>query len=122
MKVAGLGFRAGATISSLRSALAGAGGAVGVSALATSDAKAGSAAFVALAAELGLPVVPVSPVDLAAQATLTNSARVREKTGVGSLAEAAALAGSGSNARLLGPRVVSDDHMATAAIAVGKTE
>lgn len=119
MTVAGLGFRANADIASLRAALAAAGGARGVTALATSDAKAGAAVIVAFAAELGLPIIGVSTADLTAQATLTDSARVRTKTGAGSLAEAAALAASGSDARLLAPRAVSPDHMATAAIAIG---
>lgn len=119
MTVAGIGFRSEATVASLRAALAAAGGADGVTALATSEAKAGSAVMLAFAAELGLPVLGVSLADLAAQTTLTDSARVREKTGAGSLAEAAALAGIGSNARLLAPRAVSPDHMATAAIAKG---
>jgi len=118
MKVAGMGFRAKADIASLRAALTAAGGADGVTALATSDSKAGAATFVAFAAELGLPIKSISLADLAAQGTLTESARVRAKTGAGSLAEAAALAAIGSDARLLGPRAVSDDHMATAAIAV----
>lgn len=119
MKVAGLGFRAEASLASLRAALAAAGGAVGVTALATSEAKAGAAVMVAFAAELGLPIVGVSAADLATQVTLTDSARVRQKTGAGSLAEAAALAPIGSDARLSGPRAVSPDHMATAAIAIG---
>lgn len=119
MKVAGLGFRTGANVASLRAALAAAGGAEGVTALATSEAKVGTAVFAAFAAELRLPIVGVSPANLARQVTLTDSARVREKTGAGSLAEAAALAAIGSDARLLAPRAVSADHMATAAIAVG---
>ena len=118
MKVAGLGFRASADVASLRAALAAAGGAEGVTALATSEPKAGADAILAFAAELGVPVIPVSAMDLAAQNTLTDSARVRAKTGAGSLAEAAALAASGSDARLLGSRAVSADRMATAAIAV----
>lgn len=119
MKVAGLGFRADASVASLRAALLAAGGADGVTALATSDAKASASVILALAAELGLPVIGISSADLAAQTTLTDSARVREKTGAGSLAEAAALAAIGSDARLLGPRAVAFDHMATAAIAIG---
>lgn len=118
MKVAGIGFRAEASVASLHAALAAAGGAEGVTALATSEAKAGAAVILAFAAELELPVVGVSAANLAAQVTLTESARVREKTGAGSLAEAAALAAIGSDARLLGPRAVSGDHMATAAFAV----
>jgi cobalt-precorrin 5A hydrolase len=119
MKVAGIGFRAEASVASLRAALAAAGGADGMTMLATSEAKAGAAVIVAFAVELGLPVVGVSAADLARQVTLTESARVRAKTGAGSLAEAAALAVLGSDGRLLGARSVSDDHMATAAIAVG---
>lgn len=119
MKVAGLGFRTEASVASLRAALLAAGGADGVTALATSDAKASASVILALAAELGLPVIGISSADLAAQTTLTDSARVREKTGAGSLAEAAALAAIGSDARLLGPRAVAFDHMATAAIAIG---
>lgn len=119
MKVAGLGFRAEATVASLHAALAAAGGADGVTALATSEAKAGAATMRAFAAELGLPVMGVTVADLAAQATLTQSVRVRAKTGAGSLAEAAALAIAGFDAQLLAPRAVSGDHMATAAIAVG---
>ena len=119
MKVAGIGFRAEATVASLRSAMNAAGGPVGVTALATSEAKAGADVMRAFAAELGLPIIAVAPADLAQQVTLTESARVRAKTGAGSLAEAAALAALGSDARLLGPRAVSADHMATAAIAVG---
>lgn len=118
MKVAGIGFRAEAGLASLRAALAAAGGAQGVTALATSEAKAGAAVLLAFAEELGLSIVGISTADLAAQITLTDSARVREKTGAGSLAEAAAMATIGSNARLLGARAVSSDHMATAAIAV----
>lgn len=121
MTVAGLGFRAAASVASLRAALDAAGGPVGVTALATSEAKAGAAVIAAFAAELGLPIVGISPADLAAQDTLTDSARVRQKTGAGSLAEAAALAALGSGARLLGPRLVSPDRMATAAIAKGPT-
>ena len=119
MKVAGIGFRAEATVASLRSALNAAGGPVGVTALATSEAKAGADVMRAFAAELGLPIIAVAPADLAQQVTLTESARVREKTGAGSLAEAAALAAIGSDARLLAHRSVSADHMATAAIAEG---
>lgn len=122
MKVAGLGFRTGATVASLHAALLAAGGADELTALATSEAKAGAAVLLAFAAELSLPIIAVSWADLAAQTTLTESARVREKTGAGSLAEAAALAAIGSKARLLAPRAVSPDHMATAAIAVGITE
>lgn len=118
MRVAGLGFREGADVASLRDALAAAGGAPGVVALATADAKANAGALLVLAAELALPVHAVAPAELAAVTTLTCSANVFARYGAGSLAEAAALAVAGPGARLLGPRAVSSDRMATAAIAV----
>ena len=119
MKVAGLGFRAAASVASLRDALEAAGGADGVTRLATVDSKAGAAAILALAEELHVSVQGISPDGLAAMPTFTRSARVLDRFGTGSLAEAAALAAAGPGARLLGPRAVSADGLATAAIAKG---
>jgi cobalt-precorrin 5A hydrolase len=119
MKIAGIGFRETAGIDSLRSALMSAGGTDGVMALATAAEKAEAVALVALAAELHLPIRAITPVALAAIETPTRSERVTARFGTGSLAEAAALAAAGPAARLLGPRAVSADGMATAAIAEG---
>jgi cobalt-precorrin 5A hydrolase len=119
MKIAGIGFRETADISSLRSALMSAGGTDGVMALATVADKAEAQALLALATELHLPIRAIAPDALAAVETLTRSERVAARFGTGSLAEAAALAAAGSAARLLGPRAVSADGMATAAIAEG---
>lgn len=115
MRVAGLGFRKAAVADSLRDALGRAG--PGVDMLATAAEKVDAPAFRALAADLGLPVLGIPTDRLAQEATLTRSARVAARFGTGSLAEAAALAAAGPGARLLGPRVVSADGMATAAIA-----
>jgi cobalt-precorrin 5A hydrolase len=119
MKIAGIGFRETAGIDSLRSALMSAGGPGGVMALATAAEKAEAAALVALAEELHLPIRAITPEALAAVETETRSERVAARFGTGSLAEAAALAAAGPAARLLGPRAVSADGMATAAIAEG---
>jgi cobalt-precorrin 5A hydrolase len=119
MKIAGIGFREAAGIDSLRSALMSAGGTDGVMALATAAEKAEARALVALATELHLPIRAIAPDALAAVETLTRSERVAARFGTGSLAEAAALAAAGPTARLLGPRAVSADGMATAAIAEG---
>ncbi len=119
MKIAGIGFRETADIASLRSALMSAGGTDGVMALATVAEKAEALALLALAAELHLPIRAIAPDALAAVETLTWSERVAARFGTGSLAEAAALAAAGPAARLLGPRAVSADGMATAAIAEG---
>lgn len=117
MKVAGLGFRKDATVESLRAALDAAGGAAGLAALATTEAKSGDPAILALARELRLPVYGIAPEDIARQAVVTQSARVHAMHGTGSVAEASALAAAGPGSRLLGPRVTSPDGMATAALA-----
>jgi cobalt-precorrin 5A hydrolase len=117
MIVAGFGFRSGVTLAALRDALARAGGADGVTHLATMAGKAD--ALAPLGRDLGLPVAAVTTAALTAQATLTASGRVQALIGVGSVAEAAALAAAGPGARLRGPRAVSADGTATAAIAEG---
>lgn len=115
MRVAGFGFRKGASAAALADALARAGGAAGVTALATAEDKA--AGLQGIARTLGLPVIGVPKAALAAQPVLTHSARVKALYGTGSLAEASALAAAGPGARLLGPRAQSQDGTATAAIA-----
>ncbi len=117
MRVAGIGFRCGATIGSLRAALRAAGGTDGVTLLATAAEKAAAPVLLALAAELGLPLRAIPRADLQAQITATRSFWSLAVTGTGSLAEAAALAAAGPGSRLIGPRAVSPDGMATAALA-----
>lgn len=117
MIVAGFGFRSGATLAALQDALARAGGPTGVTHLATVAAKAEG--LWPLAQMLGLPVIGVAAADLPGQAVLTHSERVDALFGTGSVAEAAALAAAGPGARLWGPRVVSGNGTATAAIAEG---
>lgn len=115
MRVAGIGFRRAASVASLRDALTRAGGPVDM--LATVAGKAETPVMQELARSLGLPVRATGREVLGAQVTLTESAKVRARFGTGSVAEAAALAVAGPGARLLGPRVVSGDGLATAAIA-----
>lgn len=116
MIVAGFGFRASATLDSLRAALA-ATPTAHPDAIAAPTDKAKVAIFVALAHELGVPVMAIAPDDMHQAVTRTQSARVIEKRGTGSVAEACALRGAGSNAQLNGVRVVSEDRLATCAIA-----
>lgn len=115
MIVAGFGFRSGVTLDALQDALARAGGAVGVTHLATVSAKA--KALDPLARTLDLPVVALEAQALCGVPTLTRSDRVEGLFGTGSVAEAAALAAAGPGARLRGPRAVSADGTATAALA-----
>lgn len=116
MRVAGFGFRAGASEASLRAALDAAGGAAGLTALATAADKADHPALAALAAGLGLPARGVDLQAIAA-APAAPSARAPLRYGGKSLAEAAALAAAGPGARLTAPRAASSDRRATCAIA-----
>ncbi|KFL46255.1 cobalamin biosynthesis protein [Sphingobium sp. SA2] len=120
MIVAGFGFRAGAALPSLRAAFALAQqGQPPVTHLATAQDKL--AALVPLAKALGLPLTGVAPDALAAVATLTRSAASLTARHVGSVAEASAMAEAGAGARLLSPRRISPDRMATCAIAASVT-
>ena len=120
MKVAGLGFRAAASLSALRQALDLAEAAGGrVTALATTPEKADAPALCALAVERGLPILPIT---VAGVATPTQSPHIQAQFGTGSLAEAAALQAAGPGARLTVPRLITPDGQATAAIASGENE
>ncbi|WP_407167173.1 cobalamin biosynthesis protein [Bradyrhizobium sp. ORS 111] len=119
MKVAGFGFRRDATLASLREALREAGGSEGLAAVATVSDKADALALKSLAHELGLPIRSVPADVLAEIVTVTQSELIKEKFGAGSVAESAAIAAAGRGARLISARAVSQDRMATAAIAEG---
>jgi precorrin-4/cobalt-precorrin-4 C11-methyltransferase len=92
MRIAGFGFRGEASLASLKAALEAAGGAKGLTALATAEAKAHAPVIQALADELGLELHAIPRSALEKQDTATWSARVSGHFGTGSLAEAAALA------------------------------
>jgi cobalt-precorrin 5A hydrolase len=119
MIVAGLGFSSSATVNSLRAAYDAAAGAHDVQALATVADKEGHLALASFAETLALPLHFVAAADLAGQRTLTCSNRSRATYGTGSVAEASALAAAGNGARLFSPRHISDDRLATCAIAIG---
>jgi cobalt-precorrin 5A hydrolase len=114
MIVAGFGFRSETTLAALQDALARA-GTRKVTHLATLETKASVLAL--LGDTLDLPVIALSPEALRHQPVLTRSDRVQALHGTGSVAEAAALAAAGPGARLLGPRAISSDGSATAALA-----
>lgn len=113
--VIGLGFRAGASLASLKDAIAALPPGPPPGALATAAGKVAHPALRALAAELGLPILGAGPAALGAQATLSHSPASAALYGTGSVAEAAALAAAPAGAVLDGARVVSADGMATAA-------
>jgi cobalt-precorrin 5A hydrolase len=117
MIVAGFGFRAGATTASLRAALAATSGGQDITHLATPADKA--PALAELAAQLALPLIPIAADRLASLPTITRSPASLAARGIGSVAEACALAGAGKGARLRAARSLSPDRMATCAIAQG---
>jgi cobalt-precorrin 5A hydrolase len=120
VKVAGIGFRGAADLASLQDALQKAlteAGFSGLDAIVTEAAKSREKVFRELAQVMGLPGLGVTQSDLAQMITPTQSQRIVDQFGTGSLAEAAALAAAGPDARLVARRVVSGDGMATAAIA-----
>ena len=121
MIVAGFGFRAGAGLSSLRAAFALAQqGQPPVTHVATAHDK--RAALAPFAEALGLPVIGVAPAGLAEASTHTHSPASQAARGTGSVAEASALSAAGKGARLITPRHISPDRMATCAIAQGSPE
>jgi len=118
VKVAGLGFRSGATLEALREVLHLAEAQGGpVDALACLPAKACASALQRLATERGVPVLAVS---VEGVATPTQSARIMAMHGTGSVAEAAALVAAGGRARLIVARLSAPDGMATCAMAISE--
>ncbi|GAB6841991.1 cobalt-precorrin 5A hydrolase [Methylorubrum rhodinum] len=112
--VAGVGFRAATApdeiVALVRRALHEAGLAPdALAVLATAADRAGEAPLWEAAAALGLTPLGLEPAALAAAdaGVVTRSARIRASRGVGSLAEAAALAAAGPGARLVLPRIAS---------------
>jgi len=118
MIVAGFGFRGAATAESLRDALARAAGERRVTAFAAPADKAQAACLDQLADEMGIAVHAIAASDLSRQTTATEAPPVRAARGTGSVAEAAALAAAGPGGRLLAPRSISADRLATCAIAI----
>ena len=118
MRVAGIGFRKGAPLDSLRAVLRAAEAQGGqAEALASLPEKAADPRLQTLAAERGLPLMPVA---VAGQTTPTQSPRVLALHATGSVAEAAALAASGAGAKITVARITAPDGMATCAMAETK--
>ena len=122
--VAGFGFRADATVASLRNALQAATlnatpPPPRLTALATAQDKAMHPAIIELAHELALPLQAVALAQLtSATASVTYSHSIPERYGARSVAESSALEAAGPGAQLLTPRAISADKMAAAALAV----
>ncbi|KAE9630004.1 cobalamin biosynthesis protein [Parasedimentitalea maritima] len=121
MKIAGIGFRQSASTADLRAALA-LTGCAQPDALASVTVKANAPQMQQLATEMNLPVIALAEADIQGLETPTQSPRIQARFGTGSLAEATALAAAKqgqpeATVQLLTPRVITDNGLATAAIA-----
>ncbi|PPQ43059.1 cobalamin biosynthesis protein [Rhodopseudomonas palustris] len=121
--VIGVGFRSAASASSIIDVIETARRAATPhqpSALATAADKADHTGLREAATAAALPVLPIDPtaLDQAAARITTSSAVVAHHRGVGSVCEAAALAAAGPTARLIVSRLISQDRLATAAVAI----
>ena len=114
MIVAGFGMRADVTEASLQDALDQTGYAP--DAIATVADKAEIVAFEAFARTRKLPIQTISQDSL--DQTQTQSQACLQHRGTGSVAEAAALMAAGAGATLLSTRKISNDRLATCAIAI----
>ncbi len=122
MIAAGIGCRRGASAPDIEAAIRAALACANIAAdaldvIATIEAKRTEAGILAAAEKFGVAVVivPEHELALANDRIETHSDRVLTLTGVGSVAEAAALAAAGPSARLIAPRLAIGS--ATCAIA-----
>ena len=127
MIVAGVGCRKGAAAAEIGAAISTALERCGLAAealtlIATSSAKGAEPGIKGAASALGVPIVLVAQraLENAGTRTVTKSQRVLLRTGVPSLAEAAALAAAGPAARLIAARVAVGP--ATCALAEAREE
>ncbi|WP_240538610.1 cobalamin biosynthesis protein [Halomonas sp. SH5A2] len=118
MRVVGFGFRHGASLASLAALLD-----TLTQRFGAIDALAATQSMRPLVQSLGqarcLNVILVADADLPSVTTVTHSAQSLQARGTGSVSEAVALLAAGPGAQLLGPRHISTDRQATAAIAIG---
>lgn len=123
MKVAGIGCREGATLADLRAVLSLM--QQRPDALASTSSRVALPALQHLATYLALPLLALEEDEIAGEQTLTCSPRIKARFATGSLAEACAQVAARkglpgmdpARSRLIAPRVVTADGMATAALA-----
>ena len=116
LRIAGFGFRRSATLASLTEALARLEAYHGpADRLAAAESMLASVQ--ALGEARGLATLGVPDESLPSAETLTRSSHSRRARGTGSVAEAVARLAAGPSAELLGPRLISKDRQATAAMA-----
>lgn len=114
--IAGIGFRAEATLASVLDALERAGAGT-CRRLALPQAKLDQPPARALR-EAGYALIGISARAMATCPTMSESAASRAAHDTGSVAEACALIAAGAGSRLAAPRAISGDRKATAALAL----
>ncbi|MDX5979327.1 cobalamin biosynthesis protein [Vreelandella alkaliphila] len=124
LRIAGFGFRSEATLESLIQALDQLIDQYGsVYKYGLINRLAAARSMLPLVEELGrlrnIEVIAVADAELSTVTTLTHSTHSLQARGTGSVAEAVALLAAGPGATLLGPRIISADRQATAALALG---
>jgi cobalt-precorrin 5A hydrolase len=127
LMVAGIGCRSGVSAAQVDAALESAlqrdaGPGLSLAAIATAAGKSHEPGIVAAASSRSVPLLSISQAALeaASSRTLTQSMHSLKAMNVGSVAEAAALAGAGPESRLLGPRVTAGP--VTCALAAAPSE
>ncbi|MGY2462761.1 cobalamin biosynthesis protein [Vreelandella sulfidaeris] len=119
LRIAGFGFRSEATLESLAQALDQL-----IDQYGAIDKLAAAHSMLPLVEELGrlrnIEVITVADAELPTVTTLTHSAQSLQARGTGSVSEAVALLAAGTGATLLGPRIISADRKATAALALSE--
>ncbi|MCA8864531.1 MULTISPECIES: cobalamin biosynthesis protein [unclassified Halomonas] len=119
LRIAGFGFRSESTLESLAQALDQL-----VEQYGAIDKLAAACSMLPLVEELGrlrnIEVIAVADAELPTVTTLTHSTQSLQARGTGSVAEAVALLAAGPGATLLGPRIISADRKATAALALAE--
>ena len=119
MIVAGFGFTSRATRDSLEGALAATGYDGPLDHIATPSDKAAQPAILDFARIRGVGIIAIQPNQLEQARTETQSFMSRLMRRTGSVAEAAAVVGAGDGSALITTRHISQDRMATCAIAKG---
>lgn len=115
--IVGFGLRQSATIASLQDAFLKVAENLPVSAISTLTDKAMLPAFSEFSRLMGMPIILLDKKNLEGVKTQTRSELIEKKFGVGSVAEAVAIAAKEPFGQLYRKRQISEDELATAAVA-----
>ena len=118
MNVLGFGFREAATFDSFKTGFSKTNFLDRIDLITVPHDKIKNPMLIRFAINTGLDLMPISEASMCFQTTNTISEYSQLYKGVGCVAEAVALAGAGKNSTLIVTRVISEDRLVTAAVAV----